>query len=205
MKSIRRSLNKDKDKDRNSSNSNGPASPPLPGSFRGPAQPLAQQNLGSKSAAPPKAVIRALQSYKSRSPVELSFEKGDFFHVLSERYASQSQGRDEEDWFDAHNPLTNARGLVPMDCFEVLGRNAKSSAVRSPPTSAGNSPTMGSSSTFGQQNGPSPPPTKGGAGGKGQSLYGIVQFDFQAQRQDELDAKKGEPIVVMSVILVPSY
>lgn len=93
-----------------------------------------------------------------------------------------------------------------MDCFEVLGRNAKSgaSAARSPPNSAGNSPTLGQAERFGgQQQGVSPPPGKGGQGGKGQSLYGIVQFDFQAQRQDELDAKKGEPIVVMCVYSLP--
>jgi len=88
---------------------------------------------------------------------------------------SESQGRDEEDWFDAHNPLTNARGLVPMDCFE---------------------------STFGQQHGQgsSPPPgVKIQQEGKIQCLFGIVQFDFEPQRQDELDAKKGEPIVIMQV------
>lgn len=30
------------------------------------------------------------------------------------------------------------------------------------------------------------------------SVYAIVQYDFQAERPDELDAKKGEPIVVIA-------
>jgi len=29
-------------------------------------------------------------------------------------------------------------------------------------------------------------------------VYAIVQYDFQAERPDELDAKKGEPIVVIA-------
>lgn len=29
-------------------------------------------------------------------------------------------------------------------------------------------------------------------------MYAIVQYDFQAERPDELDAKKGEPIVVIA-------
>ena len=30
------------------------------------------------------------------------------------------------------------------------------------------------------------------------SVYAIVQYDFQAERPDELDAKKGEPIVIIA-------
>ena len=30
------------------------------------------------------------------------------------------------------------------------------------------------------------------------SVYAIVQYDFAAERPDELDAKKGEPIVVIA-------
>lgn len=31
-----------------------------------------------------------------------------------------------------------------------------------------------------------------------QSLYAIVQYDFHAERPDELEAKAGEPIVVIA-------
>ncbi len=30
------------------------------------------------------------------------------------------------------------------------------------------------------------------------SLYAIVQYDFEAERPDELDAKAGEPIIVIA-------
>lgn len=38
----------------------------------------------------------------------------------------------------------------------------------------------------------------GGAGGSGAMVYGIVQYDFQAERPDELDARAGEAIIVIA-------
>lgn len=37
-----------------------------------------------------------------------------------------------------------------------------------------------------------------GSKGKHQPLYAIVQYDFHAERPDELEAKAGEPIVVIA-------
>src|ERR1044071_5074075 len=37
-----------------------------------------------------------------------------------------------------------------------------------------------------------------GGGTKPQPLYGIVLYDFNAERPDELDAKAGEPIIVIA-------
>lgn len=59
---------------------------------------------------PPKKVIRAIAPYKAVAPQELSFEKGDFFHVMND--APQGQ------WYEAHNPVSGARGLVPRSYFE---------------------------------------------------------------------------------------
>lgn len=36
------------------------------------------------------------------------------------------------------------------------------------------------------------------AGGGGAMVYGIVQYDFQAERPDELDARSGEAIIVIA-------
>lgn len=41
-------------------------------------------------------------------------------------------------------------------------------------------------------------PTLGPGGKKHQPLYAIVQYDFHAERPDELEAKAGEPIVVIA-------
>lgn len=65
---------------------------------------------------PPQKVIRALFNYRSQAPQELSFSKGDFFYVL----------RDADDvgtWYEAHNPVTGARGIVPRNMFEEFNKN----------------------------------------------------------------------------------
>jgi bud emergence protein 1 len=66
---------------------------------------------------PPTRVIRATSTYRSQAPHQLSFEKGDFFHVI----------RDIDNpglWYEAHNPMTGARGLVPRAMFEEFSKGA---------------------------------------------------------------------------------
>ncbi|PCH41616.1 hypothetical protein WOLCODRAFT_132036 [Wolfiporia cocos MD-104 SS10] len=129
---------------------------------------------------PPKKVIRALQSYKSNAPQELSFEKGDFFHVLTDARASDT-------WYEAHNPMTGARGLVPCHMFEEFQKGSK---VRTPPVSPPTRHTV----PFDAKNGERPvsrtpkPPT----------FFAVVMHDFTAERADELDAKSGDAITVVA-------
>ncbi|KAK4054387.1 bud emergence protein 1 [Microbotryomycetes sp. JL201] len=250
MKGIRRSLNKDKisnptptysslptaglpstaaaQKQRTNHGSNAPA---------GPSSVLSRPSqAGTAAQTPPKRVIRATESYKARSSQELSFEKGDFFHVVSD------EGGDE--WFDASNPMTGARGMVPAEFFQVLGRNVRETqqqqqtlARKGSATSSSNGASAAyhhpSASTSGvrrtsnashqQQQAygtgqasaysstASPPPSHSANGqarvngrptsqsaSKPQPLYGVVQYDFVAERADELDAKRGEPIIVIA-------
>lgn len=65
---------------------------------------------------PPKKVIRALEDYRSQTPRELSFTKGDFFHVVNESDSGAG-------WYEANNPMTGARGLVPKSKFEVFNKS----------------------------------------------------------------------------------
>lgn len=102
MKSLRKSLSSTGHKEQNISS-------PLPSLVK----PLA-------AIQPPKKVIRALQSHRSTNPQELSFEKGDFFHVVSD----VGDGR----WYQAHNPATGARGLVPTAMFEEFMKGAATCA-----------------------------------------------------------------------------
>ncbi|BGP24924.1 budemergence protein 1 [Rhodotorula toruloides] len=222
MKGIRRSLNKDR------------IGAPAPGSVTKNGVPAAQA-IGQRPAAappPPKLVIRATTAYRAQTPQELSFNVGDFFHVVSDEGG--------EDWFDASNPVTNARGLVPAEHFQVLGRNVRETAMQgqqakklssgsmgsgksgslgavagggswkpgapaavgaypsssksssASPYAAASSPTSPAGSTSSGAQPPSQPAAKH------QPLYGVVQYDFVAERQDELDAKKGEPIIVIA-------
>src|ERR1700684_2767330 len=68
----------------------------------------------SLTIAPPKKVIRAIRDYVPQSSRELAFSKGDFFHVVG--------AENDRTWYEACNPATNMRGLVPVDHFEVLGK-----------------------------------------------------------------------------------
>jgi bud emergence protein 1 len=83
----------------------------------GPA-PYSTQTLPTLSkpvsaVVPPKKVIRALSTYRPTAPQELSFLKGDFFYVI--RDVINANG---SEYYEAHNPVTGARGLVPRNLFE---------------------------------------------------------------------------------------
>ena len=151
--------------------------------------------------------IKALYDYQPDpgNTQELAFSKGDFFHVISRE--------DDLDWYEACNPLIpTARGLVPVSFFEVIGKNERNSAGsldlhkkkeshdsgfsdRAPAAFPGPDFVNGSPKH-------NPPPTfpRMSTLGKGSSpmVYGVVQYDFQAERPDELDAKAGEAIIVIA-------
>ncbi|BGP48475.1 bud emergence protein 1 [Rhodotorula kratochvilovae] len=214
MKGIRRSLNKER-----IGAPSGAVKTSVP-----PPSAYGQRPTAAPAPAPPKRVIRATAAYRARGAQELSFEEGDFFHVVSDEGG--------EDWFDAANPMTGMRGLVPASHFQVLGRNVRETQLQGP----GKKSSIGSSGDGGS--GPSSPhdapgasvssgggwkagapyggaqasapaasvsPTGSGKGrppsqsaAKHQPLYGVVQYDFIAERPDELDAKRGEPIIVIA-------
>lgn len=101
MRSLRKSLNGNKE------SSKLTISTPLP---------IPTLSKPSTAILPPQKVIRALTNYEKQAAQELSFRKGDFFYVL----------KDPEDsvWYEAHNPVTGARGLVARAMFEEFSKNA---------------------------------------------------------------------------------
>ena len=140
-------------------------------------------------------MIRALYDYEAQSEQELGFSKGDFFHVI---------GRENDtDWYEACNPaLPDARGLVPVAFFQALGKTERDSggspqATRLPDHDSGYSDTSVSGASAGQENGPRMSKMSTGKG-SGAMVYGIVMYDFAAERPDELDAKAGEAIIVIA-------
>ncbi|KAI4866231.1 scd2/ral3 [Hypoxylon rubiginosum] len=158
-----------------------------------------QVSIAPKSAVaivPPKKVIRALYDYEAASAQELSFSRGDFFHVI---------GRENDtDWYEACNPaLPDARGLVPVSFFQALGRTERDSGSSDPGRSLGlkkddhdsgfseTTTTVPSTPALSQRSSKSV--VKNGA-----MVYGIVMYDFQAERADELEAKAGEAIIVIA-------
>ncbi|KAM5347963.1 hypothetical protein ACJ41O_007787 [Fusarium nematophilum] len=191
-------------------------------SIKGDKDKQANVSIGPKSAVaivPPKKVIRALYDYEAQSSQELSFSRGDFFHVI---------GREnDQDWYEACNPaLPDARGLVPVNFFQALGRTERDSAQSDggqPPVVTKNPDhDSGYSEAPAMQPVPAPAPAPAPmgmptgmptgmpagmvanhraskSGGKsGAMVYGIVMYDFAAERADELEAKAGEAIIVIA-------
>ncbi|KAF8913734.1 hypothetical protein CPB84DRAFT_1811272 [Gymnopilus junonius] len=156
MKSLRKSLNSNRD-----SSSRPQISTPPPSAI-----------------LPPQKVIRALSSYRSQAPQELSFLKGDFFYVLKDSDQIPT-------WYEAHNPVTGARGLVPRAMFEEFGKNAPQNRTSQAASVQSMSPPVVS-------------PVRSDHIPKSQVFYAIVLHDFSAERADELDAKRGDPITVVA-------
>ncbi|KAL2047037.1 hypothetical protein N7G274_001055 [Stereocaulon virgatum] len=150
---------------------------------------------------PPKRVIKALYDYTPdpNNTQELGFVKGDFFHVISRE--------NDPNWYEACNPLIpNARGLVPVTYFEHIGKTERQSAGSE---KSGASNVVSHDSGYSERTAPdrqdSTSTRKQGhmrmssmGKGSGAMVYGIVQYDFNAERPDELEAKQGEPIIVIA-------
>ncbi|KAJ1018738.1 hypothetical protein NDA13_006425 [Ustilago tritici] len=190
LKDFRRSLNKDRH-----SGGKPLAANVAPGTFTNVKDAVTIQ--------PPRLVIRAIRDYRSSSPHELSFHKGDFFHVITDPAPNA-------EWFQASNPMTNARGLVPANHFDVLSKSNRANPATaagpgatspqigsmSPPSSIPSTSAAGagaSSKAYGGRAAGAAMAAKGGGG-----LYAVVKYDFLAERADELEAKAGESIIVIA-------
>ncbi|KAF2275618.1 uncharacterized protein EI97DRAFT_378743, partial [Westerdykella ornata] len=158
---------------------------------------------------PPKKVIKALYDYTAPNPDQyLSFSQGDFLHVVARE--------NDKDWYEACNPLLGTRGLVPVSYFEPvanrLEKQVRDSASSTKSAAAGqsNPPSQTAPHDSGYGGAIASPRTADDAAkqqplrmskmGKpsGAMVYGIVMYDFKAERPDELDAKEGEAIIVIA-------
>ncbi|EMC93534.1 hypothetical protein BAUCODRAFT_244779 [Baudoinia panamericana UAMH 10762] len=157
---------------------------------------------------PPKKVIKALYDYNAPADpaIYLSFSAGDFLHVVGRE--------DDQDWYEACNPLANTRGLVPVKYFDEVGKTVRTSGGSSNSMSAthdsgyaenaSTARSVGTSRTSTMNGSQSDiPPMPGHRSSKSISkgiggVYGIVSYDFNAERPDELDAKEGEAIIVIA-------
>ncbi|KAF5123447.1 Protein scd2/ral3 [Metarhizium anisopliae] len=168
-------------------------------SIKGDKEKQHHTSIATKSAVaiiPPKKVIRALYDYEAQSSQELSFSKGDFFHVI---------GREnDQDWYEACNPaLPDARGLVPVAFFQALGRTERDSAQSDnsrPPTAKSPDHDSGYS-----ENAPHPITTAVPITHRStkstdidNKIFATVMYDFEAQRPDELGATKNEQIIIIA-------
>ena len=142
-------------------------------------------------------MIKALYDYTAQDAQELSFSKGDFFHVISRE--------DDPNWYEACNPLIpSARGLVPVSYFEIIGKTERQSAGSATSGASNTLPDSGYSTaashgrTSSGMTAKTPVQARMSGMSKGAMVYGIVQYDFSAERPDELEAKAGEAIIVIA-------
>jgi bud emergence protein 1 len=171
MKALRKSLNGNKDHGLHH------ISTPIPIPALSKPSPL----------TPPNKVIRAIAEYKSQAPQQLSFQKGDFFHVLKQ---VDNQGS----WYEAHNPMTGARGLVPRALFEEFSKANAAYVLSTGHVCFILISSSLRSSTFGSPKSDIVRATSP----KAQVFYAVVLHDFVAERPDELDAKAGDSISVVA-------
>ncbi|KAG8906183.1 bud emergence protein 1 [Tulasnella sp. 417] len=134
-------------------------------------------SLGPQS----KKAIRCITPYRAQRPQELSCAVGDFLFVIRDI---------EPGWYEAINPTTNGRGVAPKTCFEEVARSGPPSSIQAGPNARLPSGAYNRVSAA--------DPTLRKPAVKHQTFYAIVQYDFQAERPDELDAKAGEPISVVA-------
>ncbi|OSS47682.1 hypothetical protein B5807_07196 [Epicoccum nigrum] len=161
---------------------------------------------------PPKKVIKALYDYRATDANQLSFSQGDFLHVVNREH--------DPDWYEACNPLHGSRGLVPVSYFEGVGKTVRDrdsagsgsgprqSAPAQPHDSGYQEPLRGITSPSANPPPKTAPPQQqhfmghqprmSQSGKTGAMVYGVVVYDFKAERPDELDAKEGEAIIVIA-------
>lgn len=133
----------------------------------------------------PRFVIKALYDYLPQGPDELPFKKGDFFHVLGDFDENEQNG-----WYEATNPMTHAKGMVPMTYFETFNRSRpKTDDNQGSPLLSQQHRSNGSSYTS---------PIKSGKSLRNstQTLYAVVLYEFKAERDDELDISPGENLII---------
>ncbi|KAG9047359.1 bud emergence protein 1 [Tulasnella sp. UAMH 9824] len=163
MKSLRRSLN----------NKEPPSISTPISTYPGPPRAV---SYGQQT----KKHIRCITPYRAQRPQELSCAVGDVLYVIRDI---------EMGWYEAMNPSTNGRGVVPKTCFEVIPGSGTPSIQAGPNARLPSGvPNRASAAD----------PTLRKPAVKHQTFYAIVQYDFQAERPDELDAKAGEPISVVA-------
>lgn len=120
----------------------------------------------------------------------MGFNRGDFFHVIGKE--------NDPEWYEACNPATGARGLVPVAWFQVLGKIERDSADSSKSIGSLERTVTDTDSGYSDRSTNDKGARKSVHEKAGGPLYGIVQYDFNAERPDELEAKAGEAVIVIA-------
>ncbi|GMG26738.1 unnamed protein product [Ambrosiozyma monospora] len=136
----------------------------------------------------PTKVVQAISPYIAQRSGELSFQKGDFFHIAS--------GCEADEIIEIHDPVKNIKGKAPSKCFKFFDKTHNHTRPLSTTTgegsehgsSSGSSPNMpqriASVSSSNKKVTPLP------------SLYGRLLYEFNAERPDELSVAAGDSVII---------
>ncbi|KAJ6447248.1 Alpha/Beta hydrolase protein [Purpureocillium lavendulum] len=129
-----------------------------------------------------------VQSFAKAGVQILSFSKGDFFHVIGRE--------DDANWYEACNPaLPDARGLVPVGYFQVLGRTERDSAQSDVGKNADHDSGYGEAALQSAGANRASKPAKSGG-----IVSAKVKYYFEAAkgRPDELTANEDEDLIIIA-------
>lgn len=151
----------------------------------------------------PRKIIKATMSHSAHQLHMLSFEKGDFFHVV---------GRENDaHWYAVTNPLTNMNGLVPVHCFDVVDKAPRTLTAIQPDLPL-DYPVkeLGNELSFLCCQPKTPQPYHLtfhllvspllSLPSSSPRCYGTVLYDFAAEGSDELDCKANETLLLVTLV-----
>lgn len=132
----------------------------------------------------PSEVAQAISSYSARRAGELTFSKGDFFYVINPTPSPDG-------YIEIYDPTKSIKGRAPASAFKMFEKTHQSdSTSRVVSTSSTNS-----GSRIGQQSAGVPKPHEHHPVHT-PTLFGVVLYDFNAERSDELSVKTGDKIII---------
>jgi bud emergence protein 1 len=161
----------------------------------------------------PTEVAQATQYHTARNANELSFKSGDFFHVLQDGHIAP------DGTIEIYDPIKNLKGRAPSSCFkffEKTHRPSESNENRISSTSTTNTNNFNNNQnnyiSGSQLNNTYQQPvrqvrqtsttsTSSYSSGIHKekplgNLFGVVLYDFNAERSDELSVSAGDIIFI---------
>lgn len=147
----------------------------------------------------PSEVAQAVAAFSARRPGEISFSRGDFFYVVNPIPSPDG-------FIEIYDPTRGTKGRAPASAFKMFEKTHQGESS-APGSRTVSSASLGQTQGAGMGLGPASGSIVGSATGSPQftssaapaplpTLFGIVLYDFNAERSDELSVKTGDKIII---------
>lgn len=151
----------------------------------------------------PTEVAQATQFHQARNANELSFKRGDFFHVLQDGHIAP------DSTIEIFDPIRNIKGRAPANCFKIFEKTHRPNDENRISSNNINNNASNNSSPISTSNPQTPNTTRHASTASATSyssqhkeakalgnLFGVVLYDFNAERSDELSVTAGDIIFI---------